>query len=917
MQVGVMSVMWALDHLVYVSDYHRAQWEDLEPVLKHDGFGWVTKNGFDPSHLPTESITKDPHRIIHVSRPERGLKPLLSFWPQFRALHPEATLQICRYSSMYDQGPGSWSDTCAQFDQAVERCNADVGGITYLGELNKRQLYRAISEAAVMWYPGVATFAETSCIAAIEAQACGTPFVGSLKGALVETARPSYDAGLLIPGDAEKDGEYAEASMQAVSTLLGECQRQAFRYRALQRAGRQHVLNYRYGVLAWEWEQQIESWFRERYKSNKLGVLRQLLHEDDHVAAREVAADIVIDRGFEAVDLNLVVSSSEGNDPAAHEAAKARLFCDYVIAGKDQNAEQYGNAAIADPLREIAFSGRFKAVWPMFAGCTRVLDVACGNGSFAIGLALADPNVHIRGLDYSQANIERATEAAERAGVADRVAFQRGTVYDFDRQAMHEEWLTFVSVAPHYDGLFVGEFIEHVGSCTLLVDSLEAVLGEGAKVIYTCPHGACAEMMSHHVPLRRGHVHRFHTDDLKAVFGQKQDFDVDYFVGGITGRGTPIGNWIVQYTHAPDRPAGLRPLKTRIRKTRPLQKLTVGVIAKDAENDLARCLTSIWHVADEIIVGDTGSRDTTVAIAESFRAKVLQLPPVDLCTEGFSAARNDVLRAATGDWFFWIDTDEQLLDGYALRKYLDGPLFNGFVLEQTHLYIDAAPNFDKPVRVFRRDRDIRFYGCIHEQPQQGHENGEIYPSLHPHDLKLAHTGYLTERQRQEKREFRNLPLLLQDQRVFPTRHIGHVLCVREAVLQADALRAAVGGRMTTQAAQGYGYAVKLFVEHFDDPTHRYHKIARPWYEAALRHLGVGWEFELGLAGRQGGLEQRRPAPQRIWVRDAAELQRLLAFQLAEFTKGMEKVTFKTDPFTTPDGGPVEEADALIAHGGAA
>src|SRR5262249_29789903 len=149
--------------------------------------GWTTRNGHDPAHVPP-SATKDHNRIIHISRPERGLGPLLTMWPMLRAKNPHAELQICRYSSMYDQGPGSWSDVCAQWDRSIAAVNAEVGGITYLGELNKQQLYQAISEAAVMWYPGVSTFAETNCIAALEAAACGTPFVGSYRGALPETS---------------------------------------------------------------------------------------------------------------------------------------------------------------------------------------------------------------------------------------------------------------------------------------------------------------------------------------------------------------------------------------------------------------------------------------------------------------------------------------------------------------------------------------------------------------------------------------------------------------------------------------------------------------------------------------------------------------------------------------------------------
>jgi hypothetical protein len=51
-------------------------------------------------------------------------------------------------------------------------------------------------------------------------------------------------------------------------------------------------------VLAAEWEAQIEQTVRERYEGNKLGVLRQLLHEDDHVAAKVVAQNrLVATRG--------------------------------------------------------------------------------------------------------------------------------------------------------------------------------------------------------------------------------------------------------------------------------------------------------------------------------------------------------------------------------------------------------------------------------------------------------------------------------------------------------------------------------------------------------------------------------------------------------------------------------------------
>jgi len=277
--------------------------------------------------------------------------------------------------------------------------------------------------------------------------------------------------------------------------------------------------------------------------------------------------------------------------------------------------------------------------------------------------------------------------------------------------------------------------------------------------------------------------------------------------------------------------------------------------------------------------------------------------------EGFAGARNAVLARCTGDWFHWIDADEQLMHGYLLRRYLDGQVFNGFVLHQTHLYLDGPPTFDIPVRVFRHTGRVRFYGCIHEQPQDGDPNADIYPTLDVPDLAIAHTGYLTAESRETKRLNRNLPLLLRDAHVFAERVLGKVLQLREAVIQADMLRAQHGG-LTSRAQQGYAHAIRIFLDHFDDPAHKYHTLARPWYEAALRHLGIGWEHEIALAGKLGGLQGQHARPERIWVRDGEEFARVMAFKVRAMAQGMAPVVF----ITNPDGfaAPMETREEAIA-----
>ena len=80
-------------------------------------------------------------------------------------------------------------------------------------------------------------------------------------------------------------------------------------------------------------------------------------------------------------------------------------FCDRVIAGQDQPAEVYAAHALADPLAEWESSPRFHHAANLLDVATNVLDVACGNGAFAIGLLKAYPAMRVVGVDYAEGNI--------------------------------------------------------------------------------------------------------------------------------------------------------------------------------------------------------------------------------------------------------------------------------------------------------------------------------------------------------------------------------------------------------------------------------------------------------------------------------------------------------------------------------
>jgi len=60
-----------------------------------------------------------------------------------------------------------------------------------------------------------------------------------------------------------------------------------------------------------------------------------------------------------------------------------------------------------------------------------VADVGCGHGSSTILMAKAYPRSRFYGFDYHGPSIERAREEAEKAGVGDRIVFERASAKDF------------------------------------------------------------------------------------------------------------------------------------------------------------------------------------------------------------------------------------------------------------------------------------------------------------------------------------------------------------------------------------------------------------------------------------------------------------------------------------------------------
>ena len=161
--------------------------------------------------------------------------------------------------------------------------------------------------------------------------------------------------------------------------------------------------------------------------------------------------------------------------------------------------------------------------------------------------------------------------------------------------------------------------------------------------------------------------------------------------------------------------------------------ISLCMIVKDEEACLARCLASAKPAVHELVVVDTGSTDRTVAIANTFGAKVSQFT----WNGSFADARNHGLHQARGSWVLVLDADEVIAvqDHAAIdetvrsaakgakafsvltRNYTTMIHAHGWTPNDGSYPAEERAEGWQPsckVRLFPRDHRFRFKGEVHE-----------------------------------------------------------------------------------------------------------------------------------------------------------------------------------------------------------
>lgn len=120
-------------------------------------------------------------------------------------------------------------------------------------------------------------------------------------------------------------------------------------------------------------------------------------------------------------------------------------------------------------------------------------------------------------------------------------------------------------------------------------------------------------------------------------------------------------------------------------------KVSVIIPAYNAEKYLVETLESVVHQTlddYEIIVVNDGSKDNTINILREYEDKYPNLNVIDKENEGVSAARNDGIERAKGEYLFFFDSDD-ILELDALES-----LYNRAVSTKAKLVIAGYDIFD-------------------------------------------------------------------------------------------------------------------------------------------------------------------------------------------------------------------------------
>ncbi len=148
--------------------------------------------------------------------------------------------------------------------------------------------------------------------------------------------------------------------------------------------------------------------------------------------------------------------------------------------------------------------------------------------------------------------------------------------------------------------------------------------------------------------------------------------------------------------------------------------LSIALAVYNEADNLRQCLDSVKAIADEIVIVDGESTDSTVAIAKEFGAKVLS----EENRPNFHINKQHAIDACSGDWILQLDADERVSTALAteIKRVISDKMTNppsAYYLKRRNYYLGRWMNKggmypDPVIRLFQKGQASLPQASVHE-----------------------------------------------------------------------------------------------------------------------------------------------------------------------------------------------------------
>lgn len=178
------AVRSAIDAFVFVSNWQMKNF--LEKFNLNKKKCRIIKNAISPTFenifSDDKSILKHKDSVLaYTSTPFRGLESLLFMFPEIKRRVPKVILKVFSSMDVYQKK----DEEKKQYQYLYDLCKK-TDGVEYIGSISQTRLAQELKSTMLLTYP--TAWAETSCIATMEALAAGCKVVTTDLAALPETS---------------------------------------------------------------------------------------------------------------------------------------------------------------------------------------------------------------------------------------------------------------------------------------------------------------------------------------------------------------------------------------------------------------------------------------------------------------------------------------------------------------------------------------------------------------------------------------------------------------------------------------------------------------------------------------------------------------------------------------------------------